>query len=87
LAAFLDKVRELITQSALPDDTKEEVETDLRTAEIQAKKPQPDTPKLTGALTNAKTALQALGAVVPEAVTIGKLVGQGIDFVSRYWPS
>ncbi len=81
-AALLAELQKKIAQLPLPEDQKEEIAHEVKTAEIQAKKPQPDKPKMAAALDNAKTVLQKIGETVPEAVAIGHLLGQAIDYVS-----
>ena len=81
-AALLAELQKKIAQLPLPEDQKEEIAHEVKTAEIQAKKPQPDKPKMAAALDNAKTVLQKIGETVPQAVAIGKLVGKAIDYVS-----
>ena len=81
-AALLTELQRKIAQLPLPEDQKEEIAHEVKTAEIQAKKPQPDKPKMAAALDNAKTVLQKIGETVPEAVAIGKLVGKAIDYIS-----
>ena len=82
LAALLAELQKMIASSPLPDDAKEELAADLNTAQIQAKKPQPEKMKLTTALDNAKSVLTKIGETAPQAVAIGQLLGKAIDFVS-----
>lgn len=82
LTALLAELQTMIAQSQLPDDAKEELANDVKTAEIQAKKAQPDKKKAVDALDNAKAILTKIGETVPQAVAIGKLLGKAIDFIS-----
>ena len=85
LTALLAELQKMIAASPLPDDAKEELAADLNTAQIQAKKPQPEKMKLTTALDNAKSVLTKIGETAPQAVAIGQLLGKAIEYVGKFF--
>ena len=84
LAVFLAKLREMVKQSEIKVEDKDEIENDLRTAEIQAKKENPDKKKAADALDNANTILTKIIATVPQAVTLGQMLGKAIEYVGQW---
>ena len=68
----------------MPDDAKEEMAHEVKTAEIQAKKAQPDKKKMADALDNANAILTKISETVPQAVAIGQLLGKAIESVAQF---
>jgi len=84
LTALLAELQKMIAASPLPEDVKEEVAHEVKTAEIQAKKEKPDKKKAADALDNANTILTKIIATVPQAVTLGQMLGKAIEYVGQW---
>ena len=84
LTALLAELQKMIAAAPLPDDAKEEMAHEVKTAEIQAKKAQPDKKKMADALDNANAILTKISETVPQAVAIGQLLGKAIEYVAQF---
>ena len=63
----------------------EEIDAEIKTAEIQVKKPSPDKPKIAERLGNAATVLQEAMKTSVEAVAVGNAIGQAIQWCGAQW--
>ena len=84
LTALLAELQKMIAASPLPDDVKEDIAPYVKIAENQAKKENPDKKKTVDALDNAKAILMKIGETVPQAVTLGQLLGKAIEYVGQW---
>ncbi|GAK49205.1 hypothetical protein U14_00423 [Candidatus Moduliflexus flocculans] len=84
LTALLVELQKMIAQAPLPEDAKEEMAHEVKTAEIQSKKEKPDKKKAADALDNAKAILTKIGETVPQAVALGQMLGKAIDYVGQW---
>ena len=85
VAKLLAMVRQQLAALDLPDDAKEEIDAEIRTAEIQVKKPSPDKPKIVERLGNAATVLKEAMKTSVEAVAVGNAIGQAIQWCGAQW--
>lgn len=85
ILGVLSFIQEQLPRLSLPDDVKEEIEHEVKGAEIQAKKPEPDKKKLVDRLKNAVAALKGVGELGQEAVMLGKLIGKAIQWCGEQW--
>ena len=82
---LLQLIREEIQKAQLPEDVKEEAVAELNTAEVQAKKDEPDKPKLAKKLQNATEALKESSKTFEAAVKIGNMIGKAILWCGAQW--
>jgi predicted S18 family serine protease len=82
---LLQLIREEIAKSQLPEDVKEETLAEIQTAEVQAKKEEPDKEKLATKLKNATEALEGSSKTFEAAVKIGNMIGKAILWCGAQW--
>ncbi len=75
---LLSFVQEELIKLPLPEEIKEEALNELKGAEIQAKKDQPNKEKIAGKLENTTEILKESAETTQEAVIIGNLLGKAI---------
>ncbi len=75
---LLSFVQQELSKLPLPEDVKEEVAHEVKGAEIQLKKDEPDKEKAGQILQHATEALEKVPKLTKAAVTVGNLLGQAI---------
>lgn len=85
IARLLTMVLEALQQAGLPEEIREEVENEVKGAEIQVKKDPPDKPKMIDRLKNAVAALKGMGEMGTQAVALGNLIGKAIEWGGEQW--
>ena len=66
------------------ENQKKQAITEVKSAEIEAKKPEPDKKKLVERLKNAQNVLKETGGTVTKAVMIGKMLAKAIEWGSQF---
>lgn len=82
---LLSFVQQELPKLPLPDDVKEEVTNEVKGAEIQAKKEEPDKKKIGEKLQSATEALEKVPKLTKAAITVGNLLGQAIVWCGMKW--
>ncbi len=82
---LLTMIQQELDQVDLPEETKEEVVVEVKSAEVQLKKEPLNKEKMADRLKNAAAALKETGNVTKEAVTIGNLIGKAITWCGVQW--
>lgn len=85
IVKLLSFVQQELPKLPLPEEVKEEVTNEVKGAEIQVKKDQPDKEKMAGKLKNATNILKESAKTIKEAVTIGNLLGKAISWCGEQW--
>jgi len=82
---LLSFVQQELPKLQLTEDIKEEVVNEVKGAEIQAKKEDPNKKKIAGKLKNATEVLKEIPKTVNEVVIIGNLLGKAIEWCEEQW--
>jgi len=85
IVKLLSFVQQELPKLSLPKEIKEEMANEVKGAEIQVKKDQPDKKRIADKLKNATEALKESAQTVKEAVMIGNLLGKAIDWCGEQW--
>lgn len=85
VAKLLQMLQQDVQRLNVPEAAKEEALTELKSAENQVKKEQPDKPKIADRLKGAWTALKEAGNVGVESVALGNAIGKAILWCGEHW--
>lgn len=85
VAQLLAMIREELKHLGAPEDVKEEALVEVRAAEEQVKKPEPDKPKIAERLKGAVAALKGMAEIGTQAVAIGNMIGKAILWCGEQW--
>jgi hypothetical protein len=83
--ARLSAIQDEVARIQLPVEEQEEIEHELKGAELQAKKTPPNKAKLVGPLTNAQKVVKGIVSLSSETVTLANLIAQAIKWVTETW--
>ena len=84
IQTLLKLVLEELKQINMPEDIKAEVENDVKGAEIQLEKAEPDKMKVADRLKNATEPLKATGSLGEQAIAVGKMLAKAIEWLPYF---
>jgi hypothetical protein len=82
---LLSFVQQELPKLPLTEEVKEEIANEVKGAEIQAKKEEPDKKKIGEKLQSATEALEKVPKLTKAAITVGNLLGQAILWCGMKW--
>ncbi len=85
VAKLLALIQQELTRLSLPDEQKDEVAIEVKSAENLVKKEQLDKPKIADRLKSAAAALKEAGTLGAEAIALGNAIGKAILWCGDQW--